>query len=73
MLLLALCLTTIHATAQALIPFEFISEEENRFIKENDSCRFYAAIGDSNIVSLNEEGFYYKLLDKAQKVLAEGA
>jgi len=60
--------------AQALIPFEFTSEEDNKLLKENDSVKFYEASGDSsNMVSLNEESLYYKLLSKDYKVLAEGA
>jgi antitoxin component YwqK of YwqJK toxin-antitoxin module len=56
------------------IPFEFTSEEENRLIKENDSLKFFVADDDStNIVTLNEEASYYKLLSKDHKVLAEGS
>lgn len=73
--LLLLCIVVAaKGNAQTLIPFEFISEEENRFIKENDSCKFYASSGDSSdVVSLNEEANYYKLLNKAKKVIAEGS
>jgi antitoxin component YwqK of YwqJK toxin-antitoxin module len=69
-----LCCTVLHTSGQTLIPFEFISEEENRFLKENDSVRFYVSLGDtSNVVCLNEEASYYKLLDKNRKVIAEGS
>lgn len=59
--------------AQSLIPFEFTSEEDNRFIKENDSFKYYVASGDTmNTVCINEETSFYKLLNKERKVIAEG-
>lgn len=64
---------TIKGHTQELISFEFASEEENRFLRENDSCKFYIASSDTAlIVSLNEEASYYKLINKAEKVVAEG-
>ena len=67
-------LYVVPATAQSLIPFAFLSEDDNRLIKENDSVKFYEASGDdtSYVVSLNEEASYYKLLNKEHKVVAEG-
>ncbi|MBE2290193.1 MAG: hypothetical protein IAE95_11605 [Chitinophagaceae bacterium] len=60
---------------QALIPFKYTSEEENRLIKENDTLRYYIATGDTvNVVALNEEAMYYKLVNRKdkKKVVAEG-
>src|ERR1039458_6864747 len=60
--------------AQPTIPFEFISEDENRLKKENDSLKYYVASGDtSNTVVINEEASMYKLLNKNHKIIAEGA
>ena len=59
--------------AQTTIPFEFTSEDENRLIRENDSLKFYVANGDTtNMVAINEENSWYKLLNKNRKVVAEG-
>lgn len=64
----------VNASAQINISFDFSSEDDNRLIKENDSVKFYVASGDTNnIVCINEEASYYKLLSKDRKVLAEGA
>lgn len=59
--------------AQVDIPFEFISEEENELVTENDSLKFYATKkGDSSrLICINDESSYYKLIVK-RKVLAEG-
>ena len=66
--------TFAQSNSQGPIPFEFTSEEETRLIKENDSLKYYVASGDtSNIVCLEEEGSYYKLLNKERKVIAEGS
>jgi len=60
--------------AQLSIPFDFTSEEENRLIKENDSLKYYVATTDtSNVVVINEEANWYKLLSKNHKLIAEGA
>ncbi len=60
--------------AQVSIPFDFTSEEENRLIKENDSLKYFVASTDTNnIVVLNEENAWYKLLSKEHKLIAEGA
>ncbi|MBL7690572.1 MAG: hypothetical protein JNM41_03190 [Flavipsychrobacter sp.] len=74
LVILALCACG-DAFGQALIPFKYTSEEENRLIKENDTVRYYIATGDTvNVVALNEEGMYYKLLNRKdkKKVVAEG-
>jgi antitoxin component YwqK of YwqJK toxin-antitoxin module len=61
------------AWAQGSIPFKFISEDDNRLIKETDSVKYFVATGDTdNIVSLNEESLYYRLLNRDRKVVAEG-
>ena len=76
LLILAIFMAVINgrAGAQSLIPFEFTSEEENKLVKENDSAKFYVSSGDiNNIVCIEEESSYYKLLNKDNKVLAEGA
>ena len=66
-------LITVHSFAQSLIPFEFTSEDENRLLKENDSFKYYVASGDTmNTVGINEEGQYYKLLNKDLKLIAAG-
>ncbi len=60
---------------QALIPFKYTSEEDNRLIKENDTTRYYIATGDTvNVVALNEDAMYYKLVNRKdkKKVVAEG-
>ena len=60
--------------AQVSIPFDFTSEDENRLIKENDSLKYFVASTDTNdIVVLNEENAWYKLLNKEHKLIAEGA
>lgn len=67
---------TGNAFAQTTIPFKFTSEDDNRLIKENDTCKIYEATGDSlNRVWINEETSYYRLVtkDKDKKVMAEGA
>lgn len=59
---------------QVTIPFDFTSEEDNHLIKENDSLKYFVATSDtSNTVVLNEEGLWYKLLNRDRKVIAEGA
>ncbi len=61
--------------AQVLIPIKFVSEEDNRLLKENDTLRYYVASGDSiNVVAINEELLNYKLVNKRNKlkVVAEG-
>ena len=73
---LAACLTLISSkgVAQSLIPFDFSSEDDNRLIKETDSLKYYVASGDStNIVCMDEENSFYKLLSRDHKLLAEGA
>ena len=66
--------TFAQQTIQPSILFEFTSEEDNRLIKENDSLKFYVASGDtSNVVCIDEEDSYYKLLNKERKLIAEGA
>jgi antitoxin component YwqK of YwqJK toxin-antitoxin module len=73
-ILLCFLLLPGYAGAQLLIPFEFYSEEENRFLKETDSFKCYVSGGDTTqTVCLNEDAGYYKLLNKGQKVLAEGS
>ncbi len=72
------CLSsTSRVLAQATFPtiaFEFTSEEDNRLIKENDSLKYYAATGDTgNIVCIDEDASYYKLLTKDHKIIAEGS
>jgi len=59
--------------AQSLIPFQFTSEEDNQLVKETDSVKIYTATGDSNLVSIDEENLYYKLMSRGHKLLAEGA
>ena len=72
--LFCVVLTAARAQGQTLIPFEFTSEEDNRFVKENDSCRCYVSSGDSSMtVCLNEENLFYKLVNHAQKTVAEGS
>ena len=74
LVILALCVCD-NAVGQALIPFKYTSEDENRLIKENDTVRYYIATGDTvNVVALNEEGMYYKLVNRKdkKKVMAEG-
>lgn len=67
-------IVTINTNAQVSISFDFSSEEDNRLIKENDSVKFYVASGDTNnIVCINEETSYYRLLNKDNRVIAEGA
>ena len=64
---------SIAQNAFPTISFEFTSEEDNRVIKENDSLKYYAATGDSsNIVCIDEDASYYKLLTKDHKLVAEG-
>jgi len=61
--------------AQVLIPIKYTSEDENQLLKENDTLRYYAATGDSvNIVVINEDALYYKLVNKRSKTktVAEG-
>jgi antitoxin component YwqK of YwqJK toxin-antitoxin module len=71
--LLILLLRVNGVYCQVTIPFEFISEEENHLIKENDSVKFFIASGDSaNTVSINEEASYYKLFNRDRRVIAEG-
>ena len=67
-------LPVVPVAAQSLIPFAFLSEDDNKLIRENDSVKFYEASGGdtSYVVSLNEEASYYKLLNKEHKVVAEG-
>jgi len=72
--LLTFC-TGGNVSGQALIPFKYTSEEENRLIKENDTVRYYIATGDTvNVVALNEDAMYYKLVNRRdkKKVVAEG-
>ncbi len=55
------------------IHFDFSSEEDNRLIRENDTLKYYVASGDStNVVSINEEASYYKLFNRAHKLIADG-
>ncbi|MES2702976.1 MAG: hypothetical protein V4649_10070 [Bacteroidota bacterium] len=63
------------AAAQLSIPFGFLSDDKNKFLRENDSVKFYAATGDtSRIVSINEETSWYKLISKKDgTVVAEGS
>ncbi len=74
-LVLLSVLSIVPAPAQSLIPFAFLTEDDNKLIRENDSVKFYEASGgdSSYMVSLNEEASYYKLLNKEHKVIAEGA
>jgi hypothetical protein len=61
--------------SQTLIPFKFTAEDENRLIKENDTVRYYIATDDTvNVVALNEDALYYKLVNRKdkKKVVAEG-
>ncbi len=61
-------------SAQVSIPFAFISDDENKLIRENDSVKFYVASGDtSNMVCINEEAAWYKLYNKNLKLLVEGS
>ena len=74
MVLLALC-TFGDVVAQSLIGLKYTSEEDNRLIKENDTVRYYIATGDTvNVVALNEEAMYYRLVNRKdkKKVVAEG-
>ena len=74
LLLLFLLPNAVRGIAQETIPFDFTSEDENRLVRENDSCKFYVATTDTNnTVVLNEESSYYKLLNKDRKLIAEGA
>lgn len=71
----ALAMGAGESCAQQLIPFKFISEEENDLVKENDSVRYYTALNDTgNIVAINEDAMYYKLVNRRsrKKVVAEG-
>lgn len=70
-----LLITAVNASAQSTIPFKFVSEDENKLIKENDSLKFYAATDDTSaVVALNDDALWYKLLKKDRvTVLAEGA
>jgi len=71
--ILTLLLVCGNGYSQITIPFDFTSEEENRLIKENDSLKYFVASTDTaNTVVLNEEGSYYKLLNREHKVIAEG-
>ena len=72
-LLIGFCFNFNSAFAQIEADFSFVSEEDNRLIKESDSGKFFVASGDtSRIIFLNDEAFYYRLLSKNKKVLAEG-
>ncbi len=54
-------------------PFSFVSEDNNRLIKEEDSGKYYVASGDtSRIVFIGDETAAYKLFDRNHKILAEG-
>ncbi len=74
-ILLVFVATQAKINAQVLIPMKYVSEDENRLLKENDTLRYYAATGDSlNVVAINEEALIYKLVNKRNKskVVAEG-
>lgn len=74
-LLVAFISASSELSAQVLIPLKYVSEEENRLLKENDTLRYFAASGDSlNVVAINEETLYYKLVNKRNKskTVAEG-
>jgi antitoxin component YwqK of YwqJK toxin-antitoxin module len=61
------------SSAQALIPFAFTSDDDNKLIKDDDTLKYYEATDDSvHIVCLNEEASYYKLQTRDHKVVAEG-
>jgi antitoxin component YwqK of YwqJK toxin-antitoxin module len=58
--------------SQVFIPFEFTSEEDNKLAGEDDSVKYYVASDGKNLVSINEESSYYKLLTKEHKVITDG-
>jgi antitoxin component YwqK of YwqJK toxin-antitoxin module len=68
---LSICTGLCHA--QVEIPLSFTSEEDNKIVKETDSGKYYKASGgDERTVFLSED-MLYKLYDKDNKVLTEGA
>ncbi|GAA4465704.1 hypothetical protein GCM10023093_18310 [Nemorincola caseinilytica] len=75
LLLCTLAAAALPAAAQELIPFRYRSEDDNKLLTENDSLRYYAAIGDTGAaVAINEELLTYKLVNRRnkKKVIAEG-
>src|ERR1043165_924102 len=75
LLLVPAILTCTAAHAQVSIPFGFVSEEKNKFVRETDSVKFYGATKDTTrMVSINEETSWYRLVNKRDKsVIAEGS
>ena len=74
-LLAAIILTGTIAPAQVSIPFNFVSEEKNKLIRETDSAKYYTATKDTTrMVSINEETNWYRLMNKKDRsVVAEGS
>jgi len=74
LMLLFFCLSCLPAFAQIEADFAFTGEEDNRLLKEVDSGKFFVAGGSdtTRMVFLNDEAFYYRLLTKGKKVIAEG-
>jgi antitoxin component YwqK of YwqJK toxin-antitoxin module len=65
---------SLSGSAQVLISFEFTSEDDNKPIRENDSCKCYIATGDTaHTVCLFDDPPYYKLYTRSRKLIAEGA
>jgi hypothetical protein len=73
--LTGIMLCSLQSHAQSLIPMKYVSDDDNKLLKETDSLRYYAARGDtSNIITINEETLFYKLVNKRAKkrIVAEG-
>ncbi len=63
---------TVLAQSPVTIPFLFTSDDDNRFIKENDSLRYFVANDTSKIVAMNDDANYYYLYTKDKKLVDEG-
>jgi len=64
--------TAVRAQSPVTIPFLFTSDDDNRFIRENDSLRFFVADDTSKIVAMNDEANYYYLYTRDKKLVDEG-
>lgn len=74
LLSITIIMVSFSSKAQSLIPFAFTSEDDNRFIKENDSFKCYVATGDTAfMVCISDEPSYYKLLNREGRIVSEGA
>jgi antitoxin component YwqK of YwqJK toxin-antitoxin module len=73
LMLVLLLVTTVWMSGAQTILFEFKSAEDNRFVKETDSFKYYVASGDTmNTVGISEEFSMYKLFNEDMKVITEG-